>query len=327
MDNQLNQLNLQMRQAPWYQNYFRQRGLNPNQVQLNDMQRQELSALAAQNGVPMGKDNIIDKAGNVNTHHGFAGQPGWLKGLEIGGAGAAGAFFGGPAIASLLGHGAAPGLSSSLADISGVANAAGSAGTGGLSSSLGDIAGVAGASQKAVRSGNGGGSVIGKLLGGGGDDDGEGGAQGFADIGSMLGSYAESEAGNRMIRGNQTQNYDQLKLQADRNQRDSESDIMRKLAQTNYIQNGGAPQGPSSVMMGGQQKQLPDFGLNPLPSSDAQKTAAGDLQTQLLARMKTGAYQPQPLSNYTQRGAGEKAANIGSLLSSGWGAAKNIFGF
>lgn len=75
----INQLNLAMRQTDWYQNWFRSKGLNPNQVKLNDRQRAELTAVAAQNGYQLGDRMKIDEAGNVNQRGGFSGMPTWAK--------------------------------------------------------------------------------------------------------------------------------------------------------------------------------------------------------------------------------------------------------
>lgn len=83
---QRNKINLTMRQTPWYQDWFRSKGLDPNRVKLSDQQRSDLSSLAARNGMPLTDGLVLDQAGNVNVKHGFAGQPGWLKALEIGGA-------------------------------------------------------------------------------------------------------------------------------------------------------------------------------------------------------------------------------------------------
>lgn len=76
---QRNAINLKMRQQPWYQAFFRAKGLNPNQVQLSDADRQQLTQLAAANGMPLPDGALIDKAGNVNIQHGFAGLPTWAK--------------------------------------------------------------------------------------------------------------------------------------------------------------------------------------------------------------------------------------------------------
>lgn len=95
---QRNALNVQLRQQPWYQAWFRAKGLNPNQVKLTDAQRKELAQVASANGMPIPDHTLIDQAGNVNIQHGFAGLPTWAK-IAIG-AGAAAA--GGVGLAAAL---------------------------------------------------------------------------------------------------------------------------------------------------------------------------------------------------------------------------------
>lgn len=89
-ESQINQINLWMRQQPWYIEFFRSKGLNPNQVKLTDQQRNELTMIATRNGVQLGDRMKIDSAGNVNQMGGFAGMPTWAK-VAIGAAPVAGA--------------------------------------------------------------------------------------------------------------------------------------------------------------------------------------------------------------------------------------------
>lgn len=99
-DNDINQFNLQMRAQPWYQQWFAERGLNPNQVKLNDRQQEELKRTIEQRaGFKFPGDMKIDPAGNLNEKGGWAGLPTWAKVAIIGGAavatgGALGAFGG-----------------------------------------------------------------------------------------------------------------------------------------------------------------------------------------------------------------------------------------
>lgn len=106
-----NQLNLTIRQQPWYQDWFRQRRLNPNMVQLSKAQQQELQQLVVSKGFLDPSDGHIDPAGNVSDFHGWKGLPTAAKIAIIGGvtaatAGAAGAFSGGAGVASGAGSGA-----------------------------------------------------------------------------------------------------------------------------------------------------------------------------------------------------------------------------
>lgn len=75
----LNKLNGAMRAMPWYQQFFKERGLDPNKVKLSSQQREALSGLAAQNGYQLGSRMKFDEAGNINQNGGFAGMPTWAK--------------------------------------------------------------------------------------------------------------------------------------------------------------------------------------------------------------------------------------------------------
>lgn len=133
-----NDLNITLHNAPWYQAFLTSNGQNPNQVKLNGSQRKQLQDLAAQNGVVLPKGVQFDPSGNVNEQHGFAGQPGWAKALEIGAAAAAGGYFAAPA---LLGAGAAAPATAGAVDLSGVALPA-AVGAGGLSTAAGAAGGL-----------------------------------------------------------------------------------------------------------------------------------------------------------------------------------------
>ena len=115
----INQWNLEMRQQPWYQEWFASQGLDPNNVKLSKQQREQLEQLAIANGAPKDAfdDMMIDPAGNLNTEHGFASLPTWAK-IAIGAGAVAGGFFAAPAVGSALGVGggtAAPGAAASVA--------------------------------------------------------------------------------------------------------------------------------------------------------------------------------------------------------------------
>ncbi len=103
--------NRSIRSQPWYQQWFAERGLNPNKVHLSDQQRHELEQVVIANtGAPKDafNDMNIDPAGNLNTEHGFHSQPTWLKALEVAAPIAAGAVLtGGAGIPAFL-SGTAP---------------------------------------------------------------------------------------------------------------------------------------------------------------------------------------------------------------------------
>lgn len=109
----INDFNLQLKQQPWYQQFIAQAGFTGRPVQLNKQQRAQLEQLIIQRGgVPPDafNDMQIDPAGNLNTEHGFASQPTFLKALEIGGAAAAGAVALPGSVGSLIGMGGTPGV-------------------------------------------------------------------------------------------------------------------------------------------------------------------------------------------------------------------------
>jgi len=125
----INDFNRWMREQPWYQQFFAQRGLDPNHVKLSKGQRQQLEQVALrQGGLPPKAfdDMMIDPAGNLNTEHGFASQPTWLKVLEIGAAGTAAAFGGAAALGGLSGSGGAGGAGAAGATAGGSGAAASS---------------------------------------------------------------------------------------------------------------------------------------------------------------------------------------------------------
>jgi hypothetical protein len=129
---QLNSANIFIRQQPWYKAFFAQIGQDPNRASLSDAQRQQLLQLAAKNGFDLRNTDGMnfDPAGNVNTPHGFASQPTWLKGVEIAGTAAAG----GVGAGALLGAGGA--------GASGAAGADAAAGASGAAAAPGAVDGA-----------------------------------------------------------------------------------------------------------------------------------------------------------------------------------------
>lgn len=321
----IDDFNRQMRSQPWYQQWFQRQGLDPNHVQLSGDQRKQLQQLVLQNGgVPPDafNDMKIDPAGNLNTEHGFASQPTWLKALEIGAPLAATAGFGAAGMGPMAGMmgttgsgaagaAAAPGaLSSTIlgssAATAGNAAAAGMAGT----------AGVAGATAAP-------GGVMAHLLG-----KVPGAVQNFADAGSLMESFANDQANNRVTQGNFSQGYDRNMLAAQQDRRTAETDAMRKIGESSYIANGGSQFKPVTLSLNGQQRTAPNMGFGPTAPSDAQKQAASTLQAEMLKRLQPGgSYTPQPLDSYAKPSTSEKVGQYGSLATAGLGLAKNIFGF
>jgi hypothetical protein len=124
-EGQINEINAWMRSQSWYIDWFRMRGLNPNQVRLTDQQRHELASLAQQHGVQLGDRMKIDEAGNVNQMGGFAGMPTWGKALIAAAPIAATAGFGaagmGP-MAGIFGGGGGVGAGGTGAGMSAASN-------------------------------------------------------------------------------------------------------------------------------------------------------------------------------------------------------------
>lgn len=137
----INQWNLEMRQQPWYQDWFHAQGLDANHVKLSKQQREQLEQLAIANGAPSDAfdDMMIDPAGNLNTEHGFASLPTWAK-VAIGAGAVAGGFFAAPAVGGALGIGG----SSAPAGITATATGSAGVGAGAGAGSTAALAGAAG---------------------------------------------------------------------------------------------------------------------------------------------------------------------------------------
>jgi hypothetical protein len=337
-ESEINQLNLAMRQTPWYQDFFKQRGLNPNQVKLNDRQRAELAQIAARNGYQLGDRMKIDQAGNINQMGGFAGMPTWAKiaiaaapvaataGFGAAGMGPMAGMFGGAGGGAGAGSVGIAGLNTgTLTSIPGVTTGIGGSVAGSVLPSVG-IAGlntgtltsIPGVTTGTGAGSAGSGSVINGLM------KGMGGAQDFADLGSLFGNVSESEAGNRQDNAGIMNNHGYLSLQAQQDRRANESDALKKIQQAGYIKSGGTPYDASKVQLSGG-RSLPSFNFPRAPITDEAKQAAGTLEQEMLKRVgPEGSYAPPPLEKYTDRGALERATNYGSMAAGGWGAAKKF---
>lgn len=203
-DNEINNFNGQMRQQPWYQEWFAQRGLDPNKVKLNDAQREELKRLIEQRaGFVFPKDMKIDPAGNLNEKGGWAGLPGWAKTAIIGGATVAsmGMIPGVPGVGGIFGGGgvpnAVPAVSGNLAPVLPATPGAvsgGGAAAGGLMSKIASFA-----KNPLVTAG-----------------------------GRMLAGAGQAAATNRGAEIEARLAHDQLNLAAQRERRDAETDAYRK---------------------------------------------------------------------------------------------------
>lgn len=150
----INDFNLQIRQQPWYQQWFASQGLNPNHVKLSRPQREQLKQVIIQHGAPPDafQDMDIDPAGNLNSEHGFHSLPTWAKIVTAAA----------PVVAAHFVPGLGPLVDSALTlggSTAGVgATAAGTAGT--AAGAAGTAAGVAGVTAPAIVAGAGGGSFL-----------------------------------------------------------------------------------------------------------------------------------------------------------------------
>lgn len=152
-------------------------------------------------------------------------------------------------------------------------------------------------------------------------------AQGYADLSSVLGGFSKGEKADRTLRGDWTQNYDRLMLEAQQARERAEQDALAKLASTNYIKSGGATYRPASLMIGGRLQQLPTFGFGPRGVSDAQRASAESLESQLTARLQPGgSYTPTDVSQYAKPGIMERLGSYGGAVSGGIGALDTILG-
>jgi hypothetical protein len=164
--------------------------------------------------------------------------------------------------------------------------------------------------------------VISKLLGAfkGGLNN----ATGFGDASKVFGGIENGEANNRYKKGEMTQGYDKLMLQAQTERNQNEADALKKLAQTSYLANGGSHFNPSTIKLNS--GTMPNFGFGPSPASEAQKTAAGTLQGQLMSRLAPGGSYMPTTPDYLNRGALENVGQYGGLATGAMGALASIFG-
>lgn len=125
------------------------------------------------------------------------------------------------------------------------------------------------------------------------------------------GSFMNSSAQNKATKEQNQLQQDALQLQRERERRDTESDIFRKLAQTSYLKSGGAKGGPTTINYGGQQTTLPDFGFGARPASQEQMTAATELEKLLIERLRAPMVNPADERELTRFGTSPMARLAG----------------
>lgn len=143
-----------------------------------------------------------------------------------------------------------------------------------------------------------------------------------ADIGSVLGNTAEAEAQNRYKKADLTQSYDQLMLNAQTDRNQNESDAMKKAGQTAYIMGGGNAYTPPVLNSG----TAGSFGTGPKATSPFEQQAAGELQGQLLDRLKPGGSYTPTKPDYLNRGKLENVGQYGGLASTGISLIEQLMG-
>lgn len=145
-------------------------------------------------------------------------------------------------------------------------------------------------------------------------------------LASSLGSLQQGIQNNRLQTGALAAQYDSAQQAAQTGRNQTETDALKKLAETNYILSGGFKPGAQSIQLNGQTRVIPQLGMAPLAPSAAQKAGAQSLQDQLGARLAPGGTAtPLPFSSYGVPGTGENLASAGSALTSLIPTVKSIY--
>lgn len=237
----LNTVNSWMRTQPWYQNYLKSQGIDPNNVHLNDGQKQQIVKLAQANGVVVDEGHNgqqVDDSGNFQAKSNLGRNiliGAGVAGLALTGLGAAGI---GPLSGLLAGGEAAGAGGAAAAEGAGAASAgaagATAAGEGGLLASTalpatgalatGATSSLAGAGAAAGAGGafDAAGNFIGdsSIPGATGSFDAASGGPGVgsilktaASVGGALGAAGSGAAGARLTEAQLQQRQDQLAQQ------------------------------------------------------------------------------------------------------------------
>jgi hypothetical protein len=141
------------------------------------------------------------------------------------------------------------------------------------------------------------------------------GINGYTMAGQAMQGLANSAFNNRELQGKMTQGYDKLMLDAQKARDEDESQSLKHLATTNYLQNNGGA---------GLAALSPYAHLTPV--SAAQKQGAANLEGQLVKRLAPGGtYTPQPL-DYAKPGTMENIGNYGGAAVAGLGGLNAILG-
>jgi hypothetical protein len=270
----------------------------------NDQASKQITQILASKGITLPDRSFVNpRSGALEGHRGWSGLSGLQKALAIAAAGA-----GGLGAAGALGAFGA-----------GAAGGAGSASMGAVPSGLGGLSG-AGAIAAPTMPGAAGGSMFGGLLGGLKNIGGSflknfisGNALDAA--GRGLGAIGQTQAHNRGVELDAMMAGDEMKLAAERERRASEGDLMKKLQTAEYLKGGGMGEQAPVLSVSGKPLGKFDFGVR--PPTEAEVSMAGELESQLMERLKN----PTQLSDYESKmkpGGMETAMNwLSPILSTG----------
>lgn len=243
-----------------------------------------------------------------------------LGGLSLpGGVGAAGAG------AGATGAGAAG--SSGLFGGSGAYNAAGNftwggaaggnaagIGAGGGTTAAGNFAGGTGANifgggAAGASSSTTGGSLMSKLLN----------PDNLKAAGRGIGALTQTAASNRGTELDAMMEADKMRLLMERDRRESETDLWKKLQAMNYVKSGGKK--PSGPMRSASGRMIPQFSFGPSPISAADQRVASTLEQQLMQRLLN----PPVARDYDSKMKPGKLERLGNWLGPIAGFAGDLF--
>lgn len=127
-------------------------------------------------------------------------------------------------------------------------------------------------------------------------------------LGVGAGAASQSAASNRGTQLQALMDQDAMRLRARDDQRTGETDAMRKLAQTGYIQRGGANFKSTTPY---------SYSFAPQGSTDAQKQGAATLEQELLKRLQGGAMQLSDYGKQMKPGFWERLGGFVAPIATG----------
>ena len=122
-------------------------------------------------------------------------------------------------------------------------------------------------------------------------------------VGAGAGAASQASASNRGTQAQLLMDQDLMRLRAREDQRTGEGDALKKLAQTGYLQRGGANFKPSTPY---------SYSFAPQGATDAQKQGAATLEQELLRRLQGGQMQ---LADYSKQAKPSFWERLGGVVS------------